>query len=435
MKKSQMKKSQIAQKISENKKRKEEEKTFKRHDELEEKLKQDPGYEKKDNEFIIYPAKLGRRVLSFLGDFFITFILCIFFYECICMPIGRSFGDYVAKSEQIDTLNYQRIDLLYENNIILENKQPSEDLNYDKYNFEDAQNYTSEQFIYFYTYKEEKDLNPINYEVCYTYKLNTNQISSASEYSNTLKGNNPNIPFLNYLDEDGFLILKDEYKDYFRPLFVEGDSMSNKGIEAFGDFLSDYFNPNFSSMVENFSNNNEEYVSLTNQINEINSSFSSFYQTSAIVSFLTSSIIMYLVVPLIDKKGRTPLKIILKLEYIDTKKFNNIKKSVAVWLFFLNILENLAMVMFIPFISFGITNIFSLEVLLIVSIISICYDLICIFVAACNSYNKSFKEIFFNLIVVDEKTMDELMVARMENLDVVKDNSFLENKTNSEETN
>ena len=31
--------------------------------------------------------------------------------------------------------------------------------------------------------------------------------------------------------------------------------------------------------------------------------------------------------------------------------------------------------------------------------------------------------------------MDELMVARMENLDVVKDNSFLENKTNSEETN
>ena len=93
------------------------------------------------------------------------------------------------------------------------------------------------------------------------------------------------------------------------------------------------------------------------------------------------------------------------------------------------------MVMFIPFISFGITNIFSLEVLLIVSIISICYDLICIFVAACNSYNKSFKEIFFNLIVVDEKTMDELMVARMENLDVVKDNSFLENKTNSEETN
>ena len=430
-----MKKSQIAQKISENKKRREEEKTFKRHDEVEEKLKQDPGYEKKDNEFIIYPAKLGRRVLSFLGDFFITFILCIFFYECVCMPIGRSFGDYVSKSEQIDTLNYQRIDLLYENNIILENKQPSEDLNYDKYNFEDAQNYTSEQFIYFYTYKEEKDLNPINYEVCYTYKLNTNQISSASEYSNTLKGNNPNTPFLNYLDEDGFLILKDEYKDYFRPLFVEGDSMSNKGIEAFGDFLSDYFNPNFSSMVENFSNNNEEYVSLTNQINEINSSFSSFYQTSAIVSFLTSSIIMYLVVPLIDKKSRTPLKIILKLEYIDTKKFNNIKKSVAVWLFFLNILENLAMVMFIPFISFGITNIFSLEVLLIVSIISICYDLICIFVAACNSYNKSFKEIFFNLIVVDEKTMDELMVARMENLDVVKDNSFLENKTNSEETN
>lgn len=430
-----MKKSQIAQKISENKKRKEEEKTFKRHDEVEEKLKQDPGYEKKDNEFIIYPAKLGRRILSFLGDFFITFILCIFFYECVCMPIGRSFGDYVAKSEQIDTLNYQRIDLLYENNIILENKQPSEDQSYDKYNFEDAQNYTSEQFIYFYTYKEEKDLNPINYEVCYTYKLNTNQISSASQYSNNLKGNNPNTPFLNYLDEDGFLILKDEYKDYFRPLFVEGDTMSNKGIEAFGDFLSDYFNPNFSSMVENFSNNNEEYVSLTNQINEINSSFSSFYQTSAIVSFLTSSIIMYLVVPLIDKKGRTPLKIILKLEYIDTKKFNNIKKSVAIWLFFLNVLENLAMVMFIPFISFGITNIFSLEVLLIVSIISICYDLICIFVAACNSYNKSFKEIFFNLIVVDEKTMDELMVARMENLDVVKDDSFLENNTNSEETN
>lgn len=416
-----MKKSQIAQKINENKKKREEDKSFKRYEEVNPKVEKDPGYEKNDNEFIIYPAKLGRRILSFLGDFFITFILCIFFYECACMPIGRASVDYVSKSNDIDTLNNERIDLLYENKIILENPSISigEEEN-NRYNFENAQNYTSDQFIYFYTYKEEESLNFEDYEVCYIYQLNTKKVSSASQYSNILKGNNPNTPFKDELDSNGFLILKDEYKEYFKPYFTEGDSMSNKGSKAFENFKYDYFNSNFSNMIEEFSLNNDEFIYLTNQIEDINNSFSLFYQTSAVVSLITSCIIMYLVIPLIDKKGRTLLKIILKLEYIDIKKFNNIKKHTVIWLFFLNLLENLAMVMFIPFISFGISNVFSLEVLLIFTIISICYDLICLFVAACNSYNKSFKELFFNLIVVDEKTMDELMVARMNSLDVIK---------------
>ena len=75
-------------------------------------------------------------------------------------------------------------------------------------------------------------------------------------------------------------------------------------------------------------------------------------------------------------------------------------------------IENFSMLVFIPFISLGFSKIFSLTVLLIFSIISVIYCLINLCIAAGNSYNKSIKELFFNMIVIDTKASDELLIYK-----------------------
>ena len=48
----------------------------------------------------IYPTKKTRRVLSFLGDFFINFILTIFIFNMIVLPIAKYSSSYKTKYEE-----------------------------------------------------------------------------------------------------------------------------------------------------------------------------------------------------------------------------------------------------------------------------------------------------------------------------------------------
>ena len=47
--------------------------------------------------FYFYSASLGRRVLSYLADIFISFILCVFVFEIIYWPITKPCISYEKK--------------------------------------------------------------------------------------------------------------------------------------------------------------------------------------------------------------------------------------------------------------------------------------------------------------------------------------------------
>ena len=365
------------------------------------------------DEFIISPCKLTRRILAFLGDFFITFILSILLYEVAIMPLASITTSYNDKIKEIDSNQLKIMDTLYENDLLFYENEDS------KYDYNTNSSYTCDKFVEYYTFKDEdnnkyQNINEFDVISTYYFKKYDNQ-QEAKKYIYNLFNNTSNDPnqikFFKVSDSYD-LVLKDEYKDEFKAYFDEYSSMSKQGEADLELFKSNIFNYNYANIITEFAKTNQTYINCNNQINMINNSFDDMYTVCAFISFFISCIVMYLVIPLIDKKSRTLTKMILKIEYFDLKTNYFINKRNVIFLFFLNMIENFSMLVFIPFISLGFSKIFSLTVLLIFSIVSFIYCLINLCIAAGNSYNKSIKELFFNMIVIDTKASDELLIYK-----------------------
>ena len=73
----------------------------------------------------------------------------------------------------------------------------------------------------------------------------------------------------------------------------------------------------------------------------------------------------------------------------------------------MSLLEQIPIILFIPFISVGITEIFTLSSLLIVSIVGATYCLVDLVIALANKLNYSIKELLTGTVVVDKALMDQ----------------------------
>ena len=60
----------------------------------------------------IYPISKGKRILTFLADFFITLITSIFLFNIIIYPIGKTIAKTDEKTNEIYTLEKEKYDLL-----------------------------------------------------------------------------------------------------------------------------------------------------------------------------------------------------------------------------------------------------------------------------------------------------------------------------------
>ena len=316
------------------------------------------------DEFIISPCKLTRRILAFLGDFFITFILSVLLYEVAIMPLASITTSYNEKIKEIDANQLRIMDTLYENDLLFYENEDS------KYDYNTNSSYTCDKFVEYYTFKDEdnnKYQNINEFDVISTYYFKKYDNQEAKKYIYNLFNNTSNDPnqIKFFKESDSYdLVLKDEYKDEFKAYFDEYSSMSKQGEADLKLFKSNIFNYNYANIITEFAKTNQTYINCNNQINMINNSFDDMYTVCSFISFFISCIVMYLIIPLIDKKSRTLTKMILKIEYFDLKTNYFIKKRNVLFLFFLNMIENFSMLVFIPFISLGFSKIFSLTLLI-----------------------------------------------------------------------
>ena len=92
----------------------------------------------------IYPISKGKRILTFLADFFITLITSIFLFNIIIYPIGKTIAKTDEKTNEIYTLEKEKYDLLYDSKILFY------DSDY-KYSYINNLETSMKKFIYYYT--------------------------------------------------------------------------------------------------------------------------------------------------------------------------------------------------------------------------------------------------------------------------------------------
>ena len=199
----------------------------------------------------IYPISKGKRILTFLADFFITLITSIFLFNIIIYPIGKTIAKTDEKTNEIYTLEKEKYDLLYDSKILFY------DSDY-KYSYINNLETSMKKFIYYYTGDNtdlenefirhfyidlrNKDLNfLLNF-----YKKYSNREISHNRFNKILYNN-----LFSAEEEPSFFNVPDEYTDYN---FVQVCSMEFEKDFAMPKepgkfFIPVLFNSKISSLV------------------------------------------------------------------------------------------------------------------------------------------------------------------------------------------
>ncbi|MEG1222425.1 MAG: RDD family protein [Bacilli bacterium] len=376
-------------------------------------------------EIEVIPARFGRRILSFLADIFIMLIASVFLFELVVFQITKPIIGYYEKIAQRSTINLERLDLLYDNGLIIKTYNNEGNLDY---NFDKGSEAAFASFMKFYVYKEG-DITNISYtrnnndevvaryniNVNYAHKMTLTEINKA--YITSIQNNDifvkENNEFIR--DKEGYLVLSKTNKNLLKPYFDAKDKISSSGEKLLSYFRNGFFFSHYDKIINDFASGNATYKNITKQINEITYFVDSSTVYATLASYFLAVGVFYFLIPLLDKKGRTLGKIFLKLEVIEKNTVVPVAKSKVVWRGAIEFFENLPIVAFIPMLSVGFSYCFSLYLiniqsfkisLLFVIIFGMVFDAITLIISLSNSKKMSIKELASNSVVVESSLVD-----------------------------
>lgn len=350
-------------------------------------------------QFDIYPAKKSRRILVTISDIFITLILAVFLFEIIVMQIAKPIIKYNDIQTRIYNNEVSRRDLLVFNNILFKSDK--------EYDFSKDLEKTAINYIEF---QVKNDESTKKYDVFSTYfvdikkenisKLNEIIIDKCTPYFDK-----------NSLTITGTYRLSEDYLNYFSPYFEEGNEMSSVGKNYFDSFKEKEFLKLYQEILTDITNNdlvkdssNNTFNYYSNLISEDESFLKNTYIFCSYISFFIAALTLYLIIPLANKKGRTLSEIILKIERINVKKMDYLKKRYILIEFLFNLLESLIIIVFVPYITL---QLYGISLLYGGAIISLLFLLAQLLILLINEYSKTLKEIATNSLCIDSSLMDD----------------------------
>lgn len=351
----------------------------------------------------IYPLTKGRRFLLWFCDFFLCFFLTFFVFNVASYPIAKGVSGYDNKLMERYEAECRKDDILYQHNLLFYENESS------KYQFNVNLNYTFDRYLAYWVFE---DVNYAKYEV-------------ISNYFITIKGDNNkyNNCYYNAEKEDAFFFnydynhkpisLKDEYKDLFKPYFDKLDEMSNEGRKTLNTFKDRFFTKAYAEVfydieTNDLSYNNYSFNTLSKQINDITNFQNVIIISSTLSAFLLSWLILFVIFPLINKYGKTPSQVILKIERIGFNNVYLLKKGEVLINAIYQLPLNMGFVMFIPLLVVSFNYIFSLSLLLVLTCISIIYTLLTVIFMLFNQFNRTFEDFLTQTILISTESLHEI---------------------------
>lgn len=351
----------------------------------------------------IYPTKVSRRILVFFSDLLVLFICSVFLFEIVVNPIGKLASNYVNKVSEADQYSRSRNEILYDNELLFYKED-------DKYNFVSNLDYTSELFLKYYVFDEKTLQNEVIFHYFFTLKnkevnyINELYLKYGSKYFNK-----------DLYTEIGTLSFKEEYINLLSPYFIEGDELSEDGKNELYLFKENCFLNIYSEVIKDIIKNDLygknpnvtlSYNELSNKISEFDTYYRNLATINTYITFIISVGILYFLIPLLNKKGRTFSEIILKVERVNKPSLNYLNKRFVVVQGLFNMMNGLSILFLIPIISFGFSELFLLNLLFSVSFVSLIFVLIELIIMCFSKYVQSLKELATSSICCDTSTID-----------------------------
>ena len=361
------------------------------------------------------PLKKGKRILLFLADYFIDFILGFLLFVVMVYPLGKVMTGFSAKKDVYNANLELRGQILIGSKII----HNSHDV--DIYNISYNVDFTSDCFLSYYAFDEESPSN-MRYnqfghkednKVFHTYFINI--LGDENKFITLFDKYNEKF---SYFERSGAnLTLKSEIRNQVKPNFIKGEECSQVGKEYVSKIKSSVYLPMFSEIMESIKTS--DLIFEDHSYNQTQSAIIGYEKftlnlitaTALIAVFLSSSVV-YLIIPLCNKGRKTIGMFIMNIEVVNIRSLGYLKKREQVLRFIYSLFQVFLISFFVPMTSIPFVEMFRIQLLFIILLFSLAFMLINMTAILFDQYNRSLFDRLLGVIHLKTADLDEVYRAK-----------------------
>ena len=357
----------------------------------------------------VSPISKGKRILAFLADFFLLFIVTFVIFNVMVMPLGNLMTKSSERQTRNDNAAIAQFNILYEQKVMLH--ENDSDLYYYNANVE----YTMNCWLSYYSFFETDSLEAHkqfghkeeNEVIRHFYRDIRND---DAKYLSTLQTFNNEYGYFNF--EGSSVTLKDEVKTNIKLSFFSPDDMSENGKTMLANMQNEFMNlyaDVFKDIEKNdLTNNGASYLANKKIVSDSETYLKWQLVFSSAIAYLLSIIIYFIIIPLFTPDGRTLAMLMMRLSRIGTNNLYLLNKGENALNAIYMLAFNLPVIFFMPMTYVTFTYLFNIPVLfplLIIGLILIIASLITLLIS---SYNRTICDYLSRSVVIKNDDLDEI---------------------------
>lgn len=372
--------------------------------------------EKEENIIELRPLSKWKRLLVFLGDYAITFIISFILFNLAIFPLSKVIFDTQSRSEKANYLEQQALNMLRDDKYLY---TPTEAAS-----FEERVNYTFKVFLSYYAFDaEEVDVNNKQYghkeenEVIRNYYQNV--IKDESLYIKDLKEENAKDGMFVIGDSISDIALKEDYKVLLANELLEQKN-EDKYSEAMTNFRDHIFARMFYLHIYNhimehdYVKDHHSFKDYLNESKNIMKSLQWVASGASFASILLAWSISYVIYPLVNKEKRTITMSAMRLSKLNYKALSQIDNKTVLIQSFYYLIFALSASLFMPILFFGLAYSFNLPLLFVLSVISLALAVASGIAIIFNEHNRSLSDILTNVVSLPTSEIDNMYKENFE---------------------
>ena len=371
----------------------------------------------------IHPLGKGKRILVFLADFFIHFVLTFILFNIAVAPIGKAITHFSDKNQDHITYTGEMYEHYYKSKVLLS------DGSFEQYDVTAGLEYSYRCFLSYYVLDTEESINP-NYPQ-YGHKTDNEMVY---HFYNDIRNNKDTYFDLftlynqtdNYFDGDSgtkTFTLKAAYKLELYSYFDPKDEMGKTGQEYYDNILKNVYGPLMAEVMKDIETNDlsfegeqHTFLQCKNTIKAIEQYYERLMTICAFIAHVISWIACFVVFPLVNKHRKTLAMVVMKIERVNFYSLNHCSRpqyilNAAYWLF-----ASLMGIMFVPSILTPFNTLFTFRFLIYGTVFSSVLSLASMIFLLFNQYNRSLIDFLSNNLYLSETEMNELYRAKGYNI-------------------
>jgi len=371
----------------------------------------------------IHPLKKGKRMLVFLADFFIHFILSFLIFNVMVAPIGKVITNYEAKNDEHILLTIDMYDHYYNSKVLLR------DDSFDKLDVTAGVEYTYRCFLSYFVLDAEESIdakypqyghkkeNDVIYHFYHDIRNNDQTYIDSFKYYNN-KDN-----YFEFDDTNKVFSLKKEVKNEIYAFYDSKDAMGSVGEQYYSNISKNVFNPLLAEVMKDIEKNDlhfegekRSFLDCKNKIKDLETYHENLMTICAVISHVAVWLGLFLILPIVNGSRKTLAMMFMKVEKVNFYTLNHTKRKMVLLTAVYYLFATMLGIMFVPSLLVPFNNLFALHFLMYGTVFSAALLLGSMLFIIFNQYNRSLIDYLSNSLYLTSDEMDEVYRARGYNI-------------------